>query len=95
MLRDLAPDPLLYLFRARRSFRLEQYIGPRVFLCAEGVLDADDARVVDGRVGEEDGFELGGSDLVARDFDEFLWKRSVPICGSHNGRIITFNRSTM
>lgn len=31
--------------------------------------DADDDAVVDGRVGEEVGFQLGGGDLEAFDFD--------------------------
>ena len=72
MLRDLALYPLLDLFRARRAFRVEQDVRAGVFLGAKGVLHADDAGVGDGRVGEEDSFELGGSDLEAGDFDQFL-----------------------
>lgn len=72
MLRNLALDPLFYLFRARRSFRLELYVSSRVFLSVEGLLNADHARVGDRRVGKEDSLEFGGSDLEAGDFDEFL-----------------------
>ena len=46
-----------------------------MFLGVEGFLDADDARVGDGGVGEEDGFEFGGSDLEAGDLDEFLFRK--------------------
>lgn len=95
VLGDLALDPSLDLFRARRSFPLKQHVGAGVFLGIEGVLDADDARVGDGRVGQEEGFELGGGDLEAGDFDEFLLKRSAPICRSGAGSPVTFNRSTM
>lgn len=82
MLRDLALDPLLYLCLDRPSFRFERYVCSGVFLGAEGGLDADDARVGDGRVGEEDGFEFGGSDLEAGDLDEFLLGKgwSAPNC---------------
>ena len=72
MLRNLALDPLFYLSRARRSFRLELHVSSRVFLSVEGFLDADHARVGDSRVGKEDSFELGRSDLETGDFDEFL-----------------------
>ena len=72
MLRDLALHPLLDFFRTRRAFRLEQHVRPGVFLGAEGVLQADDAHVVNGRVGEEDSLELGRSNLETGDFDEFL-----------------------
>lgn len=95
MFRNLALDPLLYLFRARCSFRLEQHVGSRVFLSVERVLDTDYARIGDSRVGQEDSFELGGSDLEAGNFNEFLWKRSAPIWGPSIVRISTFNRSTM
>ena len=43
---------------------------------AEGGLGAHHAGVGDGGVGEEKGLELGGCDLVAGDFDEFLWEMS-------------------
>ncbi len=43
-----------------------------MLLGGEVGLDADDAGVGDGGVDEEDGFELGGGDLEAGDFDEFL-----------------------
>lgn len=72
MLCNLALDPLLYLFRARRSFRVELHVSSRVFLSVEGFLDADYAGIGNSRVGKKDGFELCGGDLVAGDFDEFL-----------------------
>ena len=70
--RNLTLDPFLYLSLARGSFGVEQDVGTGEFLGAEGVLDTDDARVGDGGMGEENGFEFGGSDLEAGDFDEFL-----------------------
>lgn len=73
ILRNLALDPLLYLFRACRSFRLELYVSSGVFLSVEGVLDADYAGIGNCRVGKKDGFELGRGNLVAGDFDEFLY----------------------
>lgn len=75
MLGDLPLHPLLDFFRARGAFRREQYVRSGVFLGAKGILHADDAGIGDGRVGEEDGFELGGSDLEAGDFDEFLLEK--------------------
>ena len=73
MLCDFGLDPLLYLLLARRSLGIELDVGSGMFLGAERFLHADDAAIGDGRVGEEDGFELGGSDLEARDLDEFLF----------------------
>lgn len=72
MLRDLALDPPFNLRPGRRSVRLERHVCSGAFLRAEGGLDADDARVGDGRMGEEDGFQFGGGDLEAGDLDEFL-----------------------
>lgn len=75
VLRDFGLDPLLYLLLARRSLGIELDVGSRMFLGAERFLHADDATIGDGRVGEEDGFELGGSDLEAGDLDEFLFAK--------------------
>ena len=77
MFRDLGLDPLLNLPLARRPLGLELDVASGMFLGAEGLLAADDAGGGDGRVGEEDGFELGGSDLEARDFDEFLFGKRL------------------
>ena len=52
-------------------------VGAGMFLGVDGCLDADDARVRDGRVGEEDGFEFGGGDLEAGDLDEFLFEKRI------------------
>ena len=75
MFRKLALDPLLYLLFARRSFGVECDVRTGVFLGTEGFLDADDAGIGDGGVGEEDGFEFGGGNLRAGYFDEFLLGR--------------------
>ena len=75
MFRNLGLDPRLYLLLARRSLGFELDVGSGMFLGVEGFLDADDTRVGDGGVGEEDGFELGGSDLEAGDLDEFLLEK--------------------
>ena len=73
MFRDFALDPLLYLLLARRSFGIELDVGSGMFLGAKRFLHTDNATIGDGRVGEEDGFELGGSDLEAGDLDKFLF----------------------
>ena len=44
--------------------------------------DPGDAAVVDERAVEEVAFELGGRDLEAFDFDEFLGTRDVSALGS-------------
>ena len=73
MFRDFGLDPLLYLLLARRSFGIELDVGSGMFLGAKRFLYTDDTTIGDGRMGEEDGFELGGSDLEAGDFDKFLF----------------------
>lgn len=94
--RNLALDPLLYLFRARRTFRLELDVSSRIFLGVEGGLDADYARIGNGWVGKEDGFEFCRGDLVAGDFDEFLCTQDQrQSAGCALGEGLTFNRSTM
>lgn len=73
---DFAPNPFLDLLRTDARIRGIHALGQDVcawFLFgAEGVLDTYDAGIGDGRVGEEDGFEFGGSNLEAGDFDKFL-----------------------
>ena len=75
MLRHFILHPGLYLHRpccgARLFFELDVRAG--FFLCIEGILETNNARVCDGRVGEEDGLEFGRGDLKAGDFDEFLF----------------------
>ena len=76
VLRDFGLDPLFNLSLARRALGVELDVGSGMFLGAEGFLHADDATVGDGGVGEEDGFEFGGSDLEAGDLDEFLFRKN-------------------
>jgi hypothetical protein len=54
---------------------LQRDVSARQLFAVDG--DAHDGGVLHGRVLEEEGFELGGRDLVAFDFDEFLrrWTR--------------------
>lgn len=70
--RNLLPNPFLNLFCFRRPTFLKLYISARLFLPIEGIRYAYDADVCDCGMGEEDGFEFGGGDLEAGDFDEFL-----------------------
>jgi len=62
MTRHILLDKLLYLALVHAALRVHDDVGARGF-GALGDVDADDGRVEDLGVGDEERFELGGGDL--------------------------------